>query len=49
MFIRFSLTNIARTTYGARMTIDWRTDVEAAAAEAREAGRPLFVDFAAPG
>lgn len=32
-----------------RMAISWREDFEAAAAEAREAGRPLFVDFKAPG
>lgn len=31
------------------MAISWRGDFDAAAAEAREAGRPLFVDFAAPG
>jgi hypothetical protein len=31
------------------MAVGWRTDFGAAEAEARERGRPLFVDFKAPG
>jgi hypothetical protein len=31
------------------MNINWQTDYELALAEAKETGRPLFVDFWSPG